>query len=419
MSHYGTRNSLRVAGVIGAVALLASACSASGTTSEASSSTPAAPESSSVAPASSSPSSPASAEPSAAGDDFVAQAIANVDGWYAAQEAPVDIEGVIPNNLEGKKILYLSAGLSSPSGTAGIKALEDAQKTLGFDFTPFDGQFTPSEYQEGMRQAIAGGYDAVILYGVDCPGNEQPLKELRDAGIVVIGLASVDCDDSQEGAESLFTSEVTYPLAGGATGNARDWWYEQGVSQADYIIAKTDGQAKVIQFDVPDFAVTAALGEGFRDGLAKCTTCELLETVNVGVADFGPNLQQKADQALLKHPDANAVEINYDDLVTLGIANAVMQTGRNDDILVVAGEGLPGVTEIIRANKGTDAGWAYSYDWDHYAAIATAMSALDGTDAPAAGQPTIWYDIDHNMPATGGWVPTVDFQQQFSDAWLG
>ncbi len=413
VDHWGQRRLLTVSG-LAAAALALAACSSTSSSDASSSSAPSAAAASSAA-VSSEPA--ASAEGSAAADDVVAQATQRVEGWYAANDAPVNTADVLPNNLEGKKIFYLSAGLSSPSGTAGVNALNAVQKDLGFEYTAFDGEFTPSKYQEGMRQAIAQNYDVVIVYGVDCPGNEAPLKELKDAGIPVIGLASVDCNEGGRDGEPLFAAGVTYPLAEGKTGQAYDQWYEYGQSQADYLIAKLNGDVRVIQFDVPDFAVTAGLGQGFRDQLATCSTCQLLETVNVGVADFGPNLAQKADQALLKHPDANAVAINYDDLVTLGIANSVVQSGRNDELLVVAGEGLPAVADIVRENKGTDAGWAYSYDWDHYAAVATAMSALAGQDAPVAGQPTIWYDAETNMPASGGWVPGVDFVAAFNQAW--
>ena len=56
----------------------------------------------------------------------------------------------------------------------------------------YDGQFTPSRYQDGMQEAIAEHVDVLMLYGVDCAGNEAALRQVRAAGIKIVGLQSVD-----------------------------------------------------------------------------------------------------------------------------------------------------------------------------------------------------------------------------------
>lgn len=356
---------------------------------------------------------------SAAPASYVDQAKANVEKYYANYGAELTLPPV-ENTLAGKKVFYVTAGSTSPAGTAGLAAIEALAETVGFDLTPFDGQFTLTKYQEGMRQAIAQGADVLYLFGVDCAGNEAALKEVREAGITIVGSNSVDCDEVDPSAESLFDVSPLYPVGPDMDGSARVAadWADWGAAQADYLIAKLDGNVKVIQFDVPDFAVTAALGQGFRDQMAKCDTCEILETINIGVADFGPGLQQKAEQALIKHPDANAVEINYDDLVTLGLGAAIASSGRVDDLLVVAGEGYENTIDMIReGGKGLNAGYGISYPWDAYAAIDSAMRFLAGQDLAVVGSPTQLYDAEHNLPASGPYVPGTDFATAFEQAW--
>lgn len=353
-------------------------------------------------------------------EDLVAEAKANVETFFGNSGTEMSTEGLLPNNLEGKRVFYLSSYLSSPSGTAGVESLKQIAKDLGFELTAFDGAFSPAKYQEGMREALAGDYDGVILYGVDCPGQEQPLKDLQAAGIPVATISGADCDVQDPSAEPLFTSDVLYPLPDGKTGNSVDMYEAWGASQADYLIAKTNGEAKVILFELPDFYVTKALADGFRDRIAECEGCTVVEEVEVLAADLGaPSLAEKADQALLKHPEATAVNAGYDDLLTLGVANSIVQAGRAESLIVVGGTGLAPALDLLRRGKGVNAGWGYDYAWDHYAAVAALMSGMEGEPAPAVGTPVIWYDAENNLPDSGDFVPEYDFRAAFESAWTG
>ena len=231
--------------------------------------------------------------------EAVAASTANVEAAYDATGDGFDIAG--PAAQKGKKVLYISAGAATPDGTLGVNASKAYAKSLGWDLSVFDGKFSAQVYQEGIRQAISQNADGIFMYGIDCPQTKKPLEEARAAGVKIVALGQ-DCNENDPGAEPLFDATVTHP------GGVSEYeFYEQlGRIQADWIIAKTDGKAKVIQFAVPEFAVTAATDKGFKDQLAKCPECQILNKVDVLIDDFGPQLQEKAAQALLKSPEANA-----------------------------------------------------------------------------------------------------------------
>lgn len=352
-----------------------------------------------------------------ADSEIVVEASGNVDQSYANNGLPFTLPLVSnPNALQGKTVMYLSAGLASAGGTAGVRALEAVQPSVGFNLVTFDGQFTPSKYQDGLRQAVAQHVDVVMLYGISCAGNEAALREVHAAGIKIVGLQSVDCDEVDPNAPSLFDAQPFYPL-GDESGRMAAVWAANGAAQADYLISKFDGDVKVIQFDVPDFAVTASLGSGFQKRMAECSSCEIVEKIDVTVADFGPGLQQKAEQALLKHPEANAVAINYDDLVTVGLSAAIGSSGRQNELTVIAGGGSEATLDMIRQGNGLNAGWVESYDWDHFAGVDTALRVLSGESAQVSGLPVILYDKNHNLPESGEFVPATDFRSTFEEAW--
>lgn len=351
--------------------------------------------------------------------EIVAEASKNVEQAFANNGAEFKLDPVAnPRALDGKTVMYLSAGLTSPAGSAAVRSLKAVQESIPFELVTFDGQFTTSRYQEGMRQAIAQKVDVLIVYGVDCAGNEAALKEVHTAGIKIVGVQSVDCNEADPNAKPLFDAQSLYPLGEGKTGTIGQTWAALGATQADYLISELNGDVRVIQFDVPDFAVTASLGKGFRARMKQCSTCKILETVQVGVADMGAGLQPKAEQVLLKHPDANAVELNYDDLVTLGLSAAIKSSGRQQDLLTIAGTGTEATMDMIRKDDGLlSAGWVEEYDWDHWAAIDTTLRLLSGEKAAVSGVPIILYDKDHNMPESGGFVPETDYQATFKSAW--
>lgn len=358
-----------------------------------------------------------SQETTAGGAD-VATAQENVERYYAANSADNQPPSG-PEAQTGKKVFYLSAGTATPSGSAAVKEIEKAADILEWDLTVFDGQFSPDVYQEGIRQAIANQQDGLILYGVDCPGLEKPLQQAKEAGIVIVGVSSIDCDAADPSAEGLIDAEVV-TLDGL---DQAEQWKNFGRAQADWITVQTDGDAKVIHFAVPDFLVTDLTGQGFEEELAKvCEGCEIVETVQVGVADFGPQLQEKAEQALLRNPDANAVQVAYDDLMTLGVAKAVenAEQASGNDLAVVAGTGYEANMDLIRQDKGQDAGWVQGHQWDMYAAADILNRAFAGEDTAAGvGYPTILYDRDNNMPPSGAFEFEADFRTPFESGWTG
>jgi ribose transport system substrate-binding protein len=318
-----------------------------------------------------------------------------------------------PTAQKGVKLFYLTAGLSSASGAEGADAVQEAAAALGWQVSIYDGQFSPSRYQDGMHQAISQGADAVLMNGIDCAGNEAPLRAMRDADIKVVAIAGVDCDEGGGTSEGLFEGPA---FPGGAT--PYEYFKKAGALQADWIIAQSNGQAKVIEFAVPEFLSTRATQEGFEQRLATCGGCELVETIAIGVGDFGPGLQDKAEQALMQNPTADYLSVSYDELMSFGIAAAVMGSGRNDAIGVVAGNGYPYNMNLIRNNQGQDAGFAYDFVWDHYAGLDTANRILQGEAPGEVGLPLVLFDKDHNLPEEGsGYVSGADFRAVFVESW--
>ena len=317
----------------------------------------------------------------------------------------------------GKKVVIISAGQASISSSVPVGAAEEAAKAAGWDVEVYDAQLNPANGAGLVRQAIASGADGIVLQATDCPGVKGPLQEAKAAGIQVVGIYSFDCNDPVfEGSDpALFSGAINY--GADAAADIGEFTKKYGADQAKAVIAQTGGKAKVIFFNQTTVTVLNYTGQGFKEELEKCAGCEIVAEVEFAGAELGPNLQQKAASALLQHPEANVVKSPYTSATLLGIAPAVVQSGRAKDIYVMGGEGFAPELDLLRANQGVNAVNIAPSDWTGWAAIDTMNSLFAGTEPADSGLGWQLVDKEHNLPASGAFTPSVDFKAAYKKAW--
>jgi ribose transport system substrate-binding protein len=318
--------------------------------------------------------------------------------------------------VKGKKIVVISAGDEGQSASIPVHAALDAAKALGWSAVEYDEHLDPTKGPALMRQAIAAGVDGIVLDANDCPLVKAPLQEARAKNIVVIPIYAFDCNDPIFGAggSPLFNSYINF---GRLANNPDALSEEYGANQADAVIVATNGHARVVFFNDNEFTVLSYTGKGFKDELAKCPDCKIVDEVDFKAAELGPTLQQKAASALLQHPEATAVKIPYEAATVLGISAAVVQSGRSDKLYVMGGEGFPDELDLIRQKKGVSAVNIISSEWTGWAAVDTMNSMFQNKPAANSGIGWALADSGHNLPPSGPFVPSVDFKAAYLKAW--
>lgn len=346
-----------------------------------------------------------------AGAEGVATAKQRLEALYAG-ESFKQPPSTTPKPQPGRNVWLVDFGLAAPAGQIFADFVKEAGKRLGWKVTVFDGKFSPDEYINGIRQAVAAQADGIVLYNIDCVLVETALRQARSAGVTIQAAESTDCDVAQPGADKLYDGDLSY-----TQGDWKTYVRAIGAAQADYLIAKTEGKADAIVLKETDIQTTVELYNGFVEELKICPACTVAETVDFTALDAGPKLQQKVEQALLKHPDANAVVTPIDDFVTAGVAAAIMGSGRNDQILSVAGGGLPANMDLIRKNRGEDGGYGISIGWEGYSAMDNLNRLFNGVATENSGIGTQVIDREHNVPASGIYQPPIDFKAIYEKAW--
>src|SRR5262249_3621080 len=269
---------------------------------------------------------------------------------------------------------------------------------IGWKMTLYDSKLDVANFSLGIRQAVAARADGVILHAIDCPLVKQALAEARAAKVKIVAYYALDCDDPSVKGQPMYDASVNFGSQFGDYAALTRAW---GAAKADWVITKTKGRAKVISLKQDELLVVKYIREGFEQELAKCKTCEIVKTLDFTLSDLGPKLQQKTQGALLQHPEANAIHVPYDAAAQLGVAPAVIASGRNDSIELIGGEGFPSNIQLIRDNKGQDAANAFPSKWTGYAAIDALSSIFHGEKPQDAGLGYQLIDRDHNLPAQG------------------
>ena len=418
----------RLAAVLLPIALMAAACGGGDDDSGAETgSTPADDEPAATEPADDEPAAtepagdePAATEPAdeatdgdsaAAEDPFLAEARTRLEAAYNGSDRPLPSSS--PPIVEGANVWVISCGESIEGCARGVGGAAEAGAELGWDITVFDGEGNPAKWSEGIYNAIADGADGIVLGIIDCIAVSAALEEAKVAGIVTTAFYATDCDDPLVGGESLITGLPTY----GPNERYTHHLSEIGRIRADHIIVATDGKAKIIEFTNDQLLVVQYEMRAFEEEIARCSGCEILETIDFTLADLGPNLTALAQAALTRHPDANAIIAPYD-IAAFFVAPAVVESGRNDEIFSMGGEGLPSGVEKIRNNAGVDAGTGIPSTWVGWAAIDDVNRMLNGEGVIDSGIGWQHFDRDRNLPAEGQpYDGTVDYRANYRAIW--
>ena len=311
-----------------------------------------------------------------------------------------------PPPEKDKSVWVFSCDQSVASCSTPTDAAVEAAKKMGWSTTVYDVKFDPARLTEGYRQAIAAKADGIIVYALDCPLAKGAVAAARDAGVKVVASESLDCDPP------LFDHVVTY-----TQGTFPEWEHDLGSAQATNLIAGTDGSPKVIALDQTDSPALIPVVAGFKERMKECgSSCEITEWIELTVADLGTPLQQKLQQALVQHPDANAVWLPYD-IFSLGPDAALRASGRGDGVLVALGEGQASTMDVLRSGRVNGVGVGIPQAWEGYHAVDSLNRLFAGEEPESSGIGLQAYDKERNTPPSGPWVPSVDYKADYLKAW--
>jgi ribose transport system substrate-binding protein len=326
-------------------------------------------------------------------------------------ETPPPTSG--PPPAKGKNVWWVSCGMSIPACSVPANAAAAAAKKLGFNFHIADGKLNEGGGDlTAFKTALAAHPDAIIIHGISCPIVETGLREAKAQGVKTMGVEALDCADTNQGPK-LFTNDFLYS-AKAPTGV--DYFTAWGKLSADYIIQDSGGKAKIIASYGTE-PLQAIGGKGFTDEMKKCTGCTIEDTVNFTSADLIPGgpWVQKMRPALIAHPDANYVWLQFDPNVALGVPIVNQELPH---AAAVGGSGEADEQDFVRQGKLKAITGAHDAQWMGWGAMDEINRALQGKPSVPEGVGPIVETKEHNLPPEGsGFVSPTNYQAAYEKIW--
>lgn len=333
-----------------------------------------------------------------------------MDALYAGTYSDPPAEA--PEHEDGKTVWMLSCGQVAPACAATAASGEEAAKSLGWETRVCDGKLNPATWSQCIRQAQAAGADALVSIGIDCAAIQQPLQEAKDAGMAVINAEGVDCDDPSVGGEALFAASV---VANDESPTINEYNEALGRARAEWIKADSDGNANIVEVNFEGATIGISNHTGFTDGIKDCTGCTVNEAV-VTNESIG-NLRQIVESALLKNPDATYVVVPLDSLTLLGTSQAVMASAQRAKLTVIGGEGTAAAMDLLRNKQGLNVIVGQSPEWWGWASMDTVLRVFAREPGVPQGIGYQVMDGSSELPASGGYVPPIDYKSAYKAAW--
>jgi ribose transport system substrate-binding protein len=325
----------------------------------------------------------------------------SVSGVAAAQ-AQITVSEKIPvftapgpafdaSKAKGKTIFEIPVASYLPFIANTGKAMVDVGKKIGVNVIDYPNQGQPSQWAQGVQQAIARHASLIVLQGGTDPKVLAPqLAAAKKAGIKVLVVHEYTPFDAVPSDVNL---SVPAPFVQAAQ------------LLADEAIVATKGKANVLFVGDSAYQSNVDMVKVVKKQLAKyCAGCKLTFK-SVPVADWATKIQGTVQTALLADPAINFVIPVFDaeqqwaipGIIAAGARSRVQSASYNGDPAVIKNV-LSG--NIARATVGESADWlGYAYMDEALRMLTgapvirnlqTPVRVFDQSNAKQAGSPPQW-----------------------------
>jgi ribose transport system substrate-binding protein len=272
-------------------------------------------------------------------------------------------------SLAGKKIFSMPVASSLKGCDDMAKWVVEIAESIGMTgSTYFQNDGGPAAWQQGMEQALNGGYEGVALVcGIDPNALTPQMEAAREAGISVVDMHLAD------------VSVPADPLIAGQTNGE----FNKSMVMGVYSALLASGGEPIDAFVITSNENPPSVGmeQTVYDTFAElCPACKVTSQ-NVPIPDwFAGKGQTTIDSALVANPDLDAVFTVYDFMMPV-VVGSIKANNSGAKVYAFGGD-APVVATMLEPDSpiGTDMGPGYLW---------MAYSGADQLFRAMAGEPVI------------------------------
>ena len=339
------------------------------------------------------------------GPDVIERAKANVQRLSGPQNTWSGPTSA-PPLVKDKRIVYLSGDEQNDISRLFGVYMKDAASKIGWSLSVIDGRGSPTSWLAGFNQAIALKPDGIAILA-DAASLQDPIRAANKQGIPVVGYHAASNPGPQPDLGLFF--------------NIQQDTVAIGQAEADWVIAHSNGTARVVVLTHNEYAIAATKSGATRDRLKECTGCEVLDYVNSPASEAAQRQPQLTTSWIQRYGTplyATSVGDNDWDFAVPVLRSAGVQP---DEAILVAADGNRSAYNRIRqGGQYQQVTVAEPIELQAYQAIDELNRAFNGV-APSGYIQEPYLVTPDNVDAEGGdkdaFFPSNDYKQRYLKLW--
>ncbi len=316
------------------------------------------------------------------------------------QKLPVFVPPGQPFNAKScmadKKVMVVPFS-SAVEFTGGVATrMTEIAKEIGFRYDHYQTQGQPSQWIQGINQAVTQHYNLVDVLMSDPRVLLPQASQADQAGVKIVAAHA-----------SGFDTPAPAPFQ-----NVQIDYTEAGRLMAQWAVLKTQGKANVLAIVSEDSFSANSLKNGIKEVMEKCENCKV-KYLNVPVTDWATRMQSTVQSALLADQSINYILPIYDGMAQF-VVPAVDLTQSADRVKIATFNGSPYVLQLVQQGK-VEMDIGESIDWVAHAIVDAEMRILCGL--PAIKDPKVpLYIFDASNAKSAGTPPKIS--TGYGDAYI-
>lgn len=270
--------------------------------------------------------------------------------------------------LKGKKVVVVPVIDNAPFIQAQLSAIKQVGAKYGISVSIYLNQGEPSQWVQGVDQAIAAHANAIILLGLEPKTLLPQLEAAKKAGIKLIEANTYDASQLNQ-VPSIIDANVPAPFAASAK------------LDAAWVIANSKAHAHALVIESADYPPSAPMVAAIKSEFAQYCGASCTATVeNVPLADWATQTQSVVQSALVKDPSIRYVIPLFDGMVEWA-EPAVLAAGREGQVQIATFNGTPFALKDIADGNIVGADVGESPAWIGWATMDDTMRLMAGLPA--------------------------------------
>jgi ribose transport system substrate-binding protein len=301
--------------------------------------------------------------------------------------------------------------ISCHQGTAcalEVEGIVEGGEAAGWEVQVVDGKGDPAVYASAIRNAVNSGADGIILASINVGLVADALRFAKEQGVPVINNASIT--DEEAGLD---------PNEHLVAANNPDPNVERGRTMANWLIADSDGTAKVFLYRTQDAGLIQR-DDALVERLEECAGCQIL---GEDWAGFDTTTTPKMTASITSILDRFGEDLQY--IVTpYSVADyfavqALDARGRSD-VKIISNSPYPDQVQACANGEYIGAAMGDDLNWVGWEAVDLLSRVLEDPTKPLPDENTIWVTLTKDTcPASGNLSEnnTVDFRAKYKELW--